>query len=113
MSCCPARGGLGAVAENAELAARRSFYRIGRVIVFSNVLIAIARIGGTMPTSIASAGVGPQLATAAIRFMIILSIGYLLFAVMSLIINRKLAASTPRSCWPVSVSPLDLARKSW
>jgi small-conductance mechanosensitive channel len=44
------------------------------------------------PESIATAGVGPRLAAAMMEFLIIMSIGYLLYELVSLYINRKLAA---------------------
>lgn len=93
----PPMSGEGAVAERAYLSARRSFIRIGRVLVFSIVLILIARVWGMTPTTIASAGVGPQLAAATIRFLVILSIGFVLLELVSFIINRKLAAEITAS----------------
>lgn len=93
----PPMSGEGEVAERAHQSARRSFIRIGRVIVFGVVLIMIARIWGMTPTTIASAGVGPRLAASAIEFLFILSIGYLLYELVSLLINRKLAAEITAS----------------
>lgn len=93
----PPMTGEGPVAERAHRSARRSFIRIGRVIVFGVILILIARVWGMTPTTIASAGVGPQLAAAVIRFLVILSIGYLLLELISLYINRKLAAEITAS----------------
>lgn len=89
--------GEGAVAERAYQAARRSFIRIGRVVVFGIVLLVIASIWGVTPTTIASAGVGPRLAASAIAFLTIISIGYLLYEVVGLVINRKIAAEMTAS----------------
>lgn len=88
----PQMTGEGALAERAHEASRRSFIRIGRVLVFGIVLLLVARVWGMTPTTIASAGVGPRFAASAIEFLIILSIGYLIFELVSLFINRKLAA---------------------
>ena len=44
------------------------------------------------PASIATAGIGAQLAASLIEFMMIISIGYLIYELVSLYINRKLAA---------------------
>ncbi|WP_299148467.1 mechanosensitive ion channel family protein [uncultured Tateyamaria sp.] len=88
----PPMTGEGPVAERAHYAATRSFIRIGRVIVFGLVLILIARFWGMTPGSIATAGVGERFAASLIEFMMILSIGYLAYEVVSLWINSKLAA---------------------
>jgi small-conductance mechanosensitive channel len=88
----PPMTGEGPVAERAHLAAKRSYIRIGRVIVFGIVILSIANFWGMSPESIATAGVGPRLAAAMMEFLIIMSIGYLLYELVSLYINRKLAA---------------------
>jgi small-conductance mechanosensitive channel len=87
----PKMTGEGAVAERAHVAAQRSFIRIGRVLVFGLVLVLIARVWGMTPTVIASTGVGQRVAASAIEFLIILSIGYLIYELIGLFINRKLA----------------------
>jgi small-conductance mechanosensitive channel len=48
-------------------------------------------------TNIASAGVGPQLAAKLMEFLIIMAIGYLIYELVSLYINRKLAAEQTAS----------------
>ncbi len=88
----PPMQGEGAVAERAYQATKRSYVRIGRVIVFALVLIIVARFWGMTPQSIATAGVGALLAARLIEFLMILSVGYLIYEVVSLYINRKLAA---------------------
>jgi small-conductance mechanosensitive channel len=84
--------GEGAVAERAHAAAGRSFIRAGRVIVFGIVLIQIAGVWGIDATSIAAAGFGAKIAADVISFLVILSVGYLCYELVSLWINRKLAA---------------------
>ncbi|WP_299612258.1 mechanosensitive ion channel family protein [uncultured Tateyamaria sp.] len=88
----PPMTGEGPIAERAYASTRRSYIRIGRVIVFGIVLITIANFWGMSPSSIASAGVGERFAGNVIEFLMILSIGYLVYEVVSLWINRKLAA---------------------
>ena len=88
----PPMTGEGPVAERAYLSAKRSYIRIGRVVVFGMVIIGIAGFWGMSPSNIASAGVGPRLAASMIEFLVIMSIGYLLYELVSLYINRKLAA---------------------
>jgi moderate conductance mechanosensitive channel len=88
----PPMTGEGPIAERAHTAAKRSFVRIGRVIVFGLVLMLIARFWGMTPANIASAGVGELFAARLIEFLMILSVGYLVYEVVSLVINRKLAA---------------------
>ena len=93
----PAMTGEGAVAERAYLATKRSYIRIGRVVVFGLVLLTIADTWGMSPQSIATAGVGAQFAAAIIEFLIIMSIGYVIYEAVSLLINRKLAAEMTAS----------------
>lgn len=88
----PAMRGEGPVAERAYYATKRSYIRIGRVVIFAIVVLSIADFWGMSATSIAAAGVGAQLAANIIEFLIIMSIGYLLYEAASLFINRKLAA---------------------
>ncbi len=93
----PPMTGEGAVAERAHKSAQRSYIRIGRVIVFGVIVVAIADFWGMTPNTIASAGVGPRLAAALMEFLIIMSFGYLVYEVVSLYINRKLAAEQTAS----------------
>ncbi|MEM9603038.1 MAG: mechanosensitive ion channel family protein [Pseudomonadota bacterium] len=93
----PAMTGEGTVAERAHRAATRSYIRIGRVIIFGCVLIAVASFWGMSPTTIASAGVGERVAAALVQFLMILSVGYLIYEVVSLYINQKLAAEITAS----------------
>ncbi len=88
----PAMTGEGPVAERAYHATKRSFIRIGRVVIFAIVVLSIADFWGMSATSIAAASVGAQFAASIIEFLIIMSIGYLLYEAVSLYINRKLAA---------------------
>jgi small-conductance mechanosensitive channel len=88
----PPMSGEGPIAERAYHSAKKSYVRIGRVVVFAVVVIAVARFWGMSATNIASAGVGPQFAAALIEFLIIMAIGYLVYEIVSLYFNRKLAA---------------------
>ncbi|WP_299042391.1 mechanosensitive ion channel family protein [uncultured Tateyamaria sp.] len=93
----PPMTGEGPVAERAYVSTRRSYVRIGRVVVFGIVLLTVAAIWGMTPTTLASAGVGERVAAHLIEFLMILAIGYLVYEVVSLIINRKLAAEMTAS----------------
>jgi small-conductance mechanosensitive channel len=88
----PGMTGEGPVAERAYRSAKRSYIRIGRVVVFGIVIMMIASFWGMSPNNIASAGVGPQLAAKLMEFLVIIAIGYLIYEMVSLYINRKLAA---------------------
>lgn len=88
----PGMTGEGPVAERAYLLAKRSYIRIGRVVVFGLVILLIAGFWGMSATNIASAGVGPKLAAKLMEFLIIMAIGYLIYELVSLYFNRKLAA---------------------
>ena len=88
----PPMQGEGPVAERAYESARRSYIRIGRVITFTFVIAAIAQIWRLDFSNLASAGVGAQLAGRLIEVLMILAIGYLVYELVSLWINRRLAA---------------------
>ncbi|WP_299280534.1 mechanosensitive ion channel family protein [uncultured Tateyamaria sp.] len=88
----PPMTGEGPIAERAHYAAKRSYIRVGRVVVFGIVLILIGRFWGMTPGSLASAGVGERLAANVLEFLMIISIGYVIYELVSLYINRKLAA---------------------
>ena len=88
----PPMTGEGPIAERAYVATRRSYIRIGRVLVFGAVLLSVAGFWGMTATGLASAGVGERLAVHLLEFLMILSIGYLVYEIVSLLINRKLAA---------------------
>ncbi|MEM6339892.1 MAG: mechanosensitive ion channel domain-containing protein [Pseudomonadota bacterium] len=93
----PPMAGEGPLAERAYTSLRSSYVRIGRVIVFVLVVLAIARIWQIDLSNLAAAGVGVQLAGRLIEFMMILAVGYLIYEITSLYINRKLAAEITAS----------------
>ncbi|MEL6807421.1 MAG: mechanosensitive ion channel domain-containing protein [Pseudomonadota bacterium] len=87
----PPMTGEGPIAARAYYAAKRSYIRIGRVVVFGLVLMIIGRFWGMTPGGLASAGVGERLAANMIQFLMIISVGYIVYELVSLYINRKLA----------------------
>ena len=87
----PPMTGEGALAERAYLSTKRSYIRIGRVVVFAASLVAVASFWGMTPQTLASAGVGERFAAHLLEVLMILSVGYLIYELVSLWINRKLA----------------------
>lgn len=83
--------GEGAVAETAYRATKRSFIRIGRVIAGAIVLLVIAGAWNIDLRNLAAAGVGSNLAGNLIEFLMISAIGYIIYELVSLWINRRLA----------------------
>lgn len=88
----PPMRGEGVVAERAYRSAKSSYVRIGRIVTFVLVMFIIGRIWGIDFGNLAEAGVGAQFAGRFIEILVVLSIGYLLWELVSLWINRKLAA---------------------
>ncbi len=88
----PPMRGEGELAARAHLSARRSWIRIGRVLVFGFVIYLVARLWGIDFHNLAAAGVGAQAAAALVRMLLILAAGYLIWELVSLWINRRLAA---------------------
>ena len=87
----PPMRGEGALAEKAYNATKRSYIRIGRVLVFGLVLMILARIWGVDFSSAAAAS-GMVFVAKMFQFVMILAIGYLVWEVVSLWINRILAS---------------------
>ena len=87
----PPMTGEGELAERAYLATKRSYIRIGRVVTFAIILVLIARIWQVDFHDL-SAGAGAQVVVRLFEILMILAVGYLVWELISLYINRKLAA---------------------
>ncbi|MCF6232214.1 MAG: mechanosensitive ion channel family protein [Rhodobacteraceae bacterium] len=83
--------GEGAVAETAYKSTKRSFIRIGRVVAGIFVLLMIIGVWNIDLHNLAAAGVGSNLAGNLIEFLMISAIGYIIFELVSLSFNRRLA----------------------
>ena len=88
----PPMTGEGEVAERAYHATKRSYIRIGRVIVFALIVVIIARIWQLDIGNMASASVGARAASRVIQVLTVIAIGYLVWEIVTLWINRRLAA---------------------
>ncbi|MEM7271267.1 MAG: mechanosensitive ion channel family protein, partial [Pseudomonadota bacterium] len=88
----PPMRGEGVVAEAAYISAKRSYIRIGRVVAFVFVLAFIGQLWGIDYANLASQGVGAQFAGRFIEILGVIAVGYLVWELVSLWINRKLAA---------------------
>lgn len=87
----PPMTGQGALAERAYISTKRSWIRIGRVIVFGLILMLIARFWHIDFTA-DDGSIGTRIAAQLFEILIILASGYLIWELVSLWINRKLAA---------------------
>lgn len=83
--------GDGAIAETAYKAAKRSYIRIGRVVAGAIVALMIANAWNINLMNIAAAGVGEQFASNLIEFIMVSAVGYVIYELVSLWINRRLA----------------------
>ena len=83
--------GQGRIAELAYQSTKRSYIRIGRLLIFAVVVMLIANLWNIDFENVASAGLGLQVAAGFIEFLMILAGGYLLGELITLWINRKLA----------------------
>ena len=88
----PPMTGEGELAERAYLSTKRSYIRIGRVVIAWLVVMILTRIWGLDWTKLAEAGVGANFAANLIKVIYVLLAGYLVWELVSLWINRKLAA---------------------
>ncbi|MCR9135815.1 MAG: mechanosensitive ion channel family protein [Alphaproteobacteria bacterium] len=87
----PPMRGEGLVAEAAYNSTKRSYVRIGRALVVAAVIIVIAKIWGIDFRNLASAGLGARIAGTLFENLFILAIGYLVWELVTLWLNRKLA----------------------
>lgn len=83
--------GEGAVAQAAYRSTKRSYIRIGRVIAGIFVVLMIAGAWNIDLRNLAAAGVGSNFAGNLIEFLMISAIGYIIYELVSLWINRRLA----------------------
>lgn len=88
----PPMRGEGVVAQAAYLATKRSYVRIGRIIVFGWLIWTIAGLWDLDFTNVAAAGFGARAAVNAVEFLLIIAVGYLVWELATLWISRKLAA---------------------
>lgn len=87
----PPMRGEGLIAEAAYRSTKRSYVRIGRTIVVAALIVLIAKIWGIDFRNLASAGLGARIAGTLFENLFILAIGYLVWELVSLWLNRKLA----------------------
>ena len=87
----PTMIGEGTVAQQAYKSTKRSMIRIGRVLAFGLIVLIIAGAWDIDLVNVGSAGAGERFAGNLIEFLVICAIGYLLFELVSLWVNRRLA----------------------
>ena len=88
----PPMQGEGMIANAAYYSTKRSYVRIGRTLAFSIFIIIIAGLWDIDFENMASMGVGAQFAGRFLEMLMILATGYLVWEVVTLLLNRKLAA---------------------
>ena len=87
----PPMRGEGALAEAAYRSTKRSYIRIGRAIVAAVVIVIVAGVWNIDFENLASAGLGARITGRLFEVFFILAIGYLVWELVSLWLNRKLA----------------------
>lgn len=88
----PPMSGEGQLAELAYHRTKRSYVRIGRVLITVAVILFITWLWGLNLVNLAASGVGARIAGRLIEVTMIVLAGYLVWELVSLWINRKLAA---------------------
>ena len=88
----PPMTGEGEIAERAHYASKRCCIRVGRAIMFGLVVLTVTFIWGLDFHDLASQGVGARAAATLLEFLLVLGVGYLIWELMTLWINQKLAA---------------------
>ncbi|MCY6379536.1 mechanosensitive ion channel family protein [Hoeflea prorocentri] len=87
----PPMRGEGVLAEAAYRSTKRSYIRIGRALLTAVVIVVIARVWDIDYSNLASAGLGVRIAASMFEILFILAAGYLVWEVVTLWLNRKLA----------------------
>jgi len=91
----PPMEGSGPVAEKAYEESRHSYVRIGRIFLFSAVIVLMAKLWGLDLRELAASGLGTEIASHALGFILILAVGYVAYEITNLWINRRLARELP------------------
>ncbi len=90
----PPMQGQGAIAEKAYVSTKRSYIRIGRVVVFGLVVLVIFLMWDLSISSLTSNQIGLRFAARLFTFLMILAAGYLVWEVATLLFNRRIARET-------------------
>ncbi|MGQ7848169.1 mechanosensitive ion channel family protein [Granulosicoccus sp. 3-233] len=93
----PAIVGEGALAQQAYHSAKRSYIRIGRLLVMLLVISWLSWIWGVDFSNLDATGTGSSMTRRLLEFIGIFAVGYLLWEVVTLWLNRKLAAEKTAS----------------
>ncbi len=88
----PPMKGEGRIAEQAHRDTKRALIRVGRVLVLGFILWITFRVWQLDVVDLAAAGAGFQFAAGLIDLMAVLAVGYLVWELVTLWINLKLAA---------------------
>jgi small-conductance mechanosensitive channel len=86
----PPMQGEGPIAEAAYLQTRHSYVRIGRVILFALLVVIMGRLLGISLDSFSETGLGVQFAAKGFGFLMIVAVGYLIWELVNLVVNRRL-----------------------
>ncbi|MDJ0958737.1 MAG: mechanosensitive ion channel [Arenicellales bacterium] len=93
----PAMQGEGPVAEKAYHETRLCYVRMGRIVLFAVLIIAIAKLRGISLYNLTETGLGSQIAANSMGFLLILAFGYMAWEITNLWINRRLAQEMPQT----------------
>ena len=91
----PPMEGSGPVAEKAYEESRHSYVRIGRIFLFAAIIILLAKLLGLNLRELAASGLGTEIASNVLGFLLILASGYIAYEMTNLWINRRLARELP------------------
>ena len=92
----PAMQGEGPVAEKAYHETRLCYVRMGRIVLFTVLIFAFAKLLGVNLYNLTETGLGSQIAADSVGFLLILAFGYMAWEITNLWINRRLAQELPQ-----------------
>lgn len=99
--------GTGRLAEKAYAGAYASYIRIARVVIFGLIVIALSQLWGISLFSVATTGMKEEVAERVIGALLILVAGYIVWEVVRLLINRKLAGEQSSAEDPEATLEID------
>ncbi|OED35168.1 hypothetical protein AB833_31370 [Chromatiales bacterium (ex Bugula neritina AB1)] len=91
-SIIPPTSGTGEVASKAYQSTKLSYIRVGRALLFGGALFIMGLVWQIQLYDLTAQGVGSHVATDIMQLLVILSIGYVIWEVVTLWINHKLAS---------------------
>ena len=93
----PKMEGEGSVAEKANHETRMCYVRMGRIILIAALILLFGELRGISLYNLTETGLGDQIASNSVGFLLILAAGYMAWEITNFWVNRRLARELPET----------------